>query len=244
MRISLFAEAREKLEIVARAVPDSIAVHRDLASVYTRLQLPSKAAQEHAVVNRLERMSTRSNTLTVKDLAPDFDLQEVNSQKKVSLREFRQKSPVVLVFGSYTCPEFRDSADVLKSLYSRYGQRLPFFLVYIREAHATNNWQSTQNEREGVSLPPARTMVEKSEHAVMCTRKLHLPFTALVDGMDGRVEKAYSAWPSHVFVISMDGRILYTSGLSQQDFQPKALENALNIAIGERTGSKRVAAYP
>ena len=66
----------------------------------------------------------------------------------------------------------------------------------------------------------------------MCTRKLHLPFPALVDGVDGAVEKAYNAWPSRVYVIGRDGRIEYRTRLTEFDFHPAELEAALQRAIG------------
>ncbi|MGA8182820.1 MAG: tetratricopeptide repeat protein [Terriglobia bacterium] len=239
-------EAREKLEAVTKVVPDSLGAHQALAGVYSQLHMPAQAARERKVVGRLQRRAQASSSApAVHDLAPAFELQEVGTSKEMGLRQFRGKSPVVLVFGSYTCPNFRDSADTLKSLNSKYGRRIPFYLVYIREAHATNNWQSTENEREGISLAPAKTMAEKQGHAVMCTRRLHLQFPALVDGIDGRVEKAYAAWPSHVFVIGEDGRILYTSGLTRQDFHPKAMAAAIQSALAAgKSNPKRMATNP
>ena len=64
----------------------------------------------------------------------------------------------MLAFGSYTCPQLRHGAPVLNRLYERYRGRAKFLLVYIREAHPEGeSWQSTVNEREGISLPEART---------------------------------------------------------------------------------------
>ncbi|TAM82261.1 MAG: tetratricopeptide repeat protein [Acidobacteria bacterium] len=239
-------EARGRLEAAIQAAPDSLEAHQDLAAVYSRLRLPTEAAREQNVVNRLQhRAGAGSSALGVNDPAPAFELQEVGFKKEVRLSQFRGKNPIVLVFGSYTCPNFRDSAAALNSLNTKYGSRIPFYLVYIREAHATSNWESTENEREGISLPPAATMAEKLGHAAICTRRLHLNFPALVDGIDCRVEKAYAAWPSHVFVIGENGRILYTSGLSRQDFQPKAMEAAVRSAFAaEKSGPRRMATFP
>ncbi len=35
-------------------------------------------------------------------------------------------------------------------MYGRYGEQVPFFVVYIQEAHTTDGWQGRDNEREGV----------------------------------------------------------------------------------------------
>jgi tetratricopeptide (TPR) repeat protein len=228
-------EARERLEAVTRAVPASLQAHRDLLSVYARLHLGPEAARERATVSRLDREATASaGGPSINALAPDFDLPEVGMKRQVRLSDFRGKTPVVLVFGSYSCPNFRASADALNALFQHYGQQTPFFLVYIREAHAAGDWQSTRNAREGVAVAPALTMEDKEDHAVMCTRKLHLKFPALVDRMDGSVEAAYAAWPSRAFVIGADGRVRYSTRLTQLDFHAEEMERALRATIARQ----------
>jgi Flp pilus assembly protein TadD/peroxiredoxin len=231
--IGKLQEARERLEAVTQAVPTSLEAHQALLSVYSQLHLAPEGARERATVNRLQREPAASGP-SVNELAPDFELADVAGKKNVRLRDFRGRGPVVLVFGSYSCPNFRSSADTLNALYQRYGNQVPFYLVYIREAHATDNWQSTRNEREGVVMAPATTIQEKVDHGAMCVRKLHLQFPALVDSMDGPVEAAYAAWPSRAFVIGTDGRIRYSTGLSQQDFRPQEMERILRDAMASK----------
>jgi tetratricopeptide (TPR) repeat protein len=139
--------------------------------------------------------------------------------------------PIVLVFGSYTCPKLRGSAADLKRISEQYRDRVDFRLVYIREAHAEGGpeaqWQSTINERDGVSLPAARNLPEKREHADLCVRKLNLPWPAVVDAMEGTAEQAYQAWPSRVYVIGRDGRVAFNSRLGEFDFRPAEMDAAL-----------------
>ncbi len=163
----------------------------------------------------------------LKSLAPDFELLDASSSKQIRLSDYRGKRPVVIVFGSYSCPNFRDSAGALTSMYQIYGSQIAFLLIYIREAHGDGDWQSTRNLRENIVIEPAHTLTEKQEHASMCSRKLHVPFPAVVDGMDGAVEKAYNAWPSRAFVIARDGRIAYATRLTELDFHPHQMEEAL-----------------
>ena len=228
-------EARERLEAVILAIPDSLEAHRELLSVYTRLHLHSEAALERDTVRRLQQDADAKDAgPQTNAFAPDFDLSEVGTGQHVRLSDFRGKTPVVLVFGSYSCPNFRASAEALNALFERYGRQVRFFLVYIREAHAAGDWQSTRNMREGVAVASAKTMADKEDHAVMCSRELHLKFPALVDGMDGSVEAAYAAWPSRAFVIGADGRIRYSTRLTQLDFHAEAMEAALREAITSR----------
>ena len=226
-------EARERLEAAVQAAPASLEAHQALLSVYTRLGLAPEAARERATVDRLQVASNRGGP-AIDETAPDFELADAAGKNNVRLSDLRGKSPVVLVFGSYTCPNFRDSAGALNTLYQQYGRQAPFFLVYIREAHAAGDWQSTRNERQGVSLDPAKTMDEKEGHAAICSLKLHLQFPALVDKMDGRVEAAYAAWPSRAFVIGTDGRVVYSTRLTQLDFRPEDMESVLRTAIAKK----------
>ncbi len=157
--------------------------------------------------------------------APDFEL--------LGLAKFHDRSPVVLVFGSYTCPQFRGSAAELKKLSQRFRDRVPFRLIYIKEAHAAGQWQSTMNDRDGIDMQPARDIHEKEAHASLCVRKLDLPFPAITDGMDGKIEAAYDAWPSRVYLIAKDGRVAYNSRLGELDFKADQLESAIQTALGK-----------
>ena len=223
------AEARQRLEALEKSIVNSPDVHQDLADVYTRLQLKAEAARERATFLKLQPASTAGPKMN--EMAPDFTLPDV-SGAKVALRDYRRKGPVVLVFGSYSCPNFRSSASALRALQAKYGTRAAFLLIYIREAHAgSQTWQSTRNQRENIDLAPATTLAEKQDHATMCSRQLHLAFPAVVDGMDGAVETAYAAWPSRAFVIGRDGRVIYSSRLTELDFHPDEMESALKKAV-------------
>src|SRR5262249_11336826 len=127
-----------------------------------------------------------------------------------SLRFTGLSKPVVLVFGSYTCPKLRNSAADLRRIAAEFHERIDFRLIYISEAHAASGtdtqWQSTINERDGVDLAAPKDLAEKQEHAAFCQRKLSLPFAIEVDGMDLQAERAYQAWPSRVYVVGLDGK--------------------------------------
>ncbi len=223
-----FGKARTYLEAAVNSLPGSLEAHRNLLAAYTGLHLQTKAAREAAITKKLE-LAERSKEPGPKidEVAPAFALPDSVSGKLVKLADIRKKTGAVIVFGSYSCPNFRSSADELKRLYREHGTRVPFLLVYIREAHAAGSWQSTRNEREGVELQPAVSMTEKKDHALMCSRKLHLPFPAVVDEMNGTAENAYAAWPSRLFVVGKDGRVRYSTRLTELDFHPAELERVL-----------------
>jgi tetratricopeptide (TPR) repeat protein len=152
--------------------------------------------------------------------------------------------PVVLVFGSYTCPKLRSSATDLKRIAAQYHQRVDFRLVYISEAHANGGaeaqWQSTINQKEGIDLPAPRNLAEKQDHGTLCLRRLSLPFAMVVDGMDAAAERAYAAWPSRLYLVGRDGKVAFQTRLGELDFHADAVEQAIRQALAGREADARM----
>jgi tetratricopeptide (TPR) repeat protein len=221
-------EAKLALEAAEKTWPRSATVHARLAQVDEKLHLTQDAKREENLARTLQpRKDAAGPGPKTGDSAPAFTATRMASRDQVTLAELRKSNPVLLVFGSYTCPNFRSASEVLGKLYPEYKDRIPFYLIYIREAHSTTDWASTRNQREDVTLRPAGNMEERQDHATMCVRKLRIDFPTFVDGMNGAAEKAYAAWPSKAFLLDKLGRIVYASGLSEQDFKPDELENQL-----------------
>jgi tetratricopeptide (TPR) repeat protein len=221
-------EARRQLEALKKKWPKSAALHQRLSEVDGKLHLAAEAAREKKLAADLSPLSaSAASGPGAGQAAPNFNATRMGTDARVSLGELRNDGPVLLVFGSYTCPNFRSAADMLNKLYPEYKNQIPFYLIYIREAHSTNDWASTRNQREGIVLEPAANMGERQDHATMCVRKLHIEFPTLLDSMEGSAEKAYAAWPSKAYVVDKRGKILFSTGLSEQDFHPSELEAAL-----------------
>lgn len=159
--------------------------------------------------------------------APEFTLPQASNNQPISLSAFRNKRPLLLLFGSYTCPNFRRSAEAINAAHAKLGDRIPFLLVYIKEAHAQGQWQAGANEREGVDWQPARTQPEMREHATTCQRRLKMNFPALVDDPKGTVADLYSAWPSRLYLLDNSGRITYSTGLTELEFDVALFQSQL-----------------
>jgi tetratricopeptide (TPR) repeat protein len=223
--------ARAELEAAVRQWPEIAAAHAHLADIYTSVGVKADAAREQALATKYAPKPVAAAGLQPGAPAPRFDLARSDGTGKVKINGPRPGKPTVLVFGSYSCPNFRTASPALNEMSRLYAGKAAFLLVYIREAHATDQWQSTINQREQVQLAPASTDHQKREYAVMCERKLHLQFPSAVDGLDNAAEQAYSAWPGKVYVISADGQIRYSSGLTEQEFDRPALEKAVRSLI-------------
>jgi hypothetical protein len=138
---------------------------------------------------------------------------------------------VALIFGTYTCPLFRNDVPALNEMAALYKGKVEFLLVYIREAHTTDGWQDERNKRDGILLPSAKAIGEKEEHASMCVRNLDIKFTAVIDNMDNKVEQNYSAWPDRLYLVGKDGRIAYKGRPGTVGFVPAELAVAIETEL-------------
>jgi hypothetical protein len=116
-------------------------------------------------------------------------------------------------------------------MYEKYRDRIEFFMVYIREAHPTNGWQTAANLRAGVLFEQPTTFEDRAAIASqMCsTLKIHLP--PLVDNLDDEVNAAYEAWPDRLYLVGIDGKIAFKSDRGPQGFKPNELEKAIQRTL-------------
>ena len=162
--------------------------------------------------------------LKVGDAAPDFKLKSMDGSREVQLSSFRTNKPVVLVFGSYTCPPFRDHVGSLEQLYERNKDKAAFFMVYIREAHPTDGWVVPRNEKQGIAFKDPATLGERARMAETACSSLKIEIPCLVDGIDDAVNKAYSAWPDRVYIVDRSGKIAVMGAQGPAGFAPSVIE--------------------
>jgi len=91
------------------------------------------------------------------------------------------------------------------------------------------------NERDNVLLYSPRTDEQRFENAGQCVRRLGIHVPALIDGIDDRVEQAYTGWPERLFVIAPGGRIVYKSAAGPFGFAPKDMEASLRTVLGSES---------
>ncbi len=104
---------------------------------------------------------------------------------------------------------------------------MPFYAVYILEAHPSDVWQMESNVRDNVVFASPKSEDERAGVANACVRKLGIKFPALIDGFSNTAEKAYSGWPDRIYLIDADGRVVYKSKPGPFGFHAEELEAAL-----------------
>lgn len=105
--------------------------------------------------------------------------------------------PILMVFGSLTCPVTESSGSVLKGLHETYGAHIRFVMVNTREAHP------------GDLIPQPKTFAEKERHANRLRAHHELPFEVAVDDLEGSLHRAMGPKPNSAYLLSPNGVILY-----------------------------------
>jgi type I thyroxine 5'-deiodinase len=112
-------------------------------------------------------------------------------------------------------------------LYEKYKGQVAFYVVYIREAHPSNAWQTASNVRENIVLADPKTLEDRAAVAESCVRRLGIKIPALVDGVGDGVEAAYTGWPDRLYLIGGDGRVKFKSPAGPFGFKPNTLADAI-----------------
>jgi peroxiredoxin len=164
-------------------------------------------------------------------MAPDFELRDLNG-KRVTLSSLRGK-PVVLEFGSYTCPIFRGKVEAIEKVRRVYGGAVHWVLVYTKEAHASDEGRVSQkNVREGIEVPQHASFEQRVASARVCRQALGLKIPILVDDFNNTVSGTYAGFPNRGFVLDADGRIVSRQQWIKPDHVRQALDHILSGGEG------------
>jgi type I thyroxine 5'-deiodinase len=93
------------------------------------------------------------------------------------------------------------------------------------------------NVRDGVLFRSPRTDGERTDTASACVRNLGIHTPALLDGIDNRTERAYTAWPDRLYLIGTDGRVIFKTRPGPYGFSSKGLEGVLRRVAGEKNSA-------
>jgi hypothetical protein len=102
-----------------------------------------------------------------------------------------------------------------------------FFVIYIREAHPTDEWLVESNEQDDVLYTQPTTLAERTEVASACALRLDLTIPVLIDDLENSTDRAYYALPDRLYLIGRDGRIVYRGMPGPFGFIAAELEDAL-----------------
>ena len=81
-----------------------------------------------------------------------------------------------------------------------------------------------------------QTMEERRTVAGRCEAALQYGIRTYVDDMDDGVNKAYAAAPTRLYLVGLDGRVVYAGGLGPFGFKPAELEDAIDVYLSQQAG--------
>ena len=105
--------------------------------------------------------------------------------------------------------------------------------VYVREAHPTDGWRMSSNDKDGVVFAQPTTDEERCEVAGKCRAALHMTIPLVVDHVDDRVGHAYSGMPDRLYLIDRAGKVAYKGGRGPFGFKPGEVEQQIAMMLAD-----------
>ena len=133
----------------------------------------------------------------------------------------------------------------IHDLYDKYSDQVQFLIIYMREAHPIDGWWlgngllglllKMKGTKAIKDVYDPRTMDDRKQVAARCEQELKYRIPTLVDDMDDPVNKAYAAMPTRMYLVGIDGRVVYAGGLGPWGFKPREMKNAIDKLLNEQT---------
>ncbi|WP_327097535.1 redoxin domain-containing protein [Nocardia vinacea] len=161
--------------------------------------------------------------LGVGDPIPRIDLPTIEGGRFSTDSMVADGRPVLLVFGSLTCPVTESAGPGLLDLHRRYGDAIRFVVVNVREAHP------------GADIPQPSAIEEKMRNTRALGRHHGFAFEVAVDDIDGTVHRAFGTRPSSAYIIDPSGTIVFRAHWSNRR---EPLEDALRAVVAGRAPSR------
>ena len=129
----------------------------------------------------------------------------------------------------------------IHELYEQYHEQVQFLNIYIREAHPRDGWwlggrltrRPFKIYAPKVSMEhyDPQTIEERRAVAGECETALQYGIRTYVDNMDDRVNEAYAAWPTRLYLVGLDGRVVYPGAIGPIGLKPKELKDAIDDCL-------------
>jgi hypothetical protein len=119
----------------------------------------------------------------------------------------------------------------LHELWERFGDRVDFAVVYIREAHPEEGWVVTPNRDEGILVSDPNSDEERQAIATECALRLKIRMPVVIDPIDDEIARAYGALPDRLYLIGRGGHVAYQGSAGPFGFEPPELEAAIQTVL-------------
>lgn len=125
----------------------------------------------------------------------------------------------------------------MERMYQEYKDVADFYLVYISEAHASDDKYPTGYAKE-LGIKEHTNYGERCSVASRFQLDKKLTMPCLIDGMDNAVEKAYKGFPDRVFLVRKDGKVAVAAKRGPWGFRPALRKAQAWLASYKETGQE------
>ena len=120
----------------------------------------------------------------------------------------------------------------LRDIYERYHDQVQFLSIYIREGGILGTMMKMGVPNAATDIDDPKTYEERQGVARQCAETLQYSIRTYVDEMDDAVSKAYAAKPTRLYLVGLDGRVVYAGGPGPYGFSPAVLKKAIEEYFG------------
>ncbi len=186
--------------------------------------------------NHLRRNNFENTGLSIGQRAVNFALEDTQGAE-YQLSRLLVETPVVMIFGSFTCPPFGQRIIATEEMQTYYDGRVRFIIIYIIEAHPIGSacpytgeeWTtSASRDKEGNPLTQPSTYQERVAQSTQMVRELGITIPVLIDEMDNPVWCTYGPAPNIAYLIDTDGKIVAKQGWYKPELMKTAIEEYLD----------------
>ncbi|MCK6546703.1 redoxin domain-containing protein [Myxococcota bacterium] len=130
------------------------------------------------------------------DWMPSFELQATDGSW-FRREELIGVKPALVMFASITDEATAGALPELRQLHERFGDRVDFITVYVRESHPGDIYRQPD------------TIDRKQAHAEAFQRQFEIPWRVVIDDIEGHFHRAMGCRESSAFVMDKNGVIIF-----------------------------------
>lgn len=164
----------------------------------------------------LRDMRFHKSTPKAGEAFPEFKL-ETTEGNIITKQNFAGHKPLLLIFGSLTCPMTASAMPKIMNLRDKFGDRVEFVLLNVREAHP------------GENVPQPEFAETKLEHARQLKQLYGIDWTVATDDIDGSLHRALDPKPNAAFLMDTSGTVIFRSlWASDEEAVTQALDDLVH----------------
>jgi hypothetical protein len=112
----------------------------------------------------------------------------------------------------------------MQAMQKKYGDRVQFLTLYIKEAHPLDEWQMDSNVTEGVCYPQPTSLADRVKIANDFVKRFHYAIPLVVDPIENPANAVYAGWPERLYVVDENGTIVYKGKPGPFGYHPEEVE--------------------